>query len=677
VRLTVWLDSLLPRAAALALTSADRASKVAAAEFLHAATLLMVGTNARRPQSKGGDFARDPTPFHLVYRRLFPVIIDLAVDPEPVTRQLFSSLAYQLVRWFTQNQAREAVETMALLDAITEGLAGASTDASAAGAGGGSGRRGAGGAGAGAAAQRRDLCAALAAECLQWSVRGGGGSTGSGVAVNVKSILRRLFAFQTHPEPSKRLGASVALQRCLTQLHLYPLVMEFHALEILEVTLRSLRMAEGDPPRAGAEEAGALLARAAVSACAQQAWLLSEQPAASDNSSRPSRGGTFGTLPPLVAWIFTEGTARVETRARLESQLAFVALVKRLRGYTSASAWLRDARKRHQRGSEAGAGAGALWPFKMSVDLPPPETLLHVPAVTGGSGSKYRGSGESGGIGGGVAGTTAWLRSLVAVLHWARWGLEQNIVKLGDIVPGTNDSATTHPLLAAAYFLTHGVPPLPVGAGPGGAPGVAAVADDDDGGDDDDDRQVVSARVVRDWRRARVKLAVQILVLAQHAVSTEGQIKDDAGGGGLDAFLRILGEGGSSASSSEGGGGGDGGLSRLVCLAVLAPEALGADTTGGRLDDVNQLAGAAARVLAPAYLDLCRPSRNVLLLPAVVELRRVAQDSLWSLLATQSGRFDLGSVDLDTAKGLIAARRLSAGYKAGLEFGVHALGFRA
>ena len=177
---------------------------MAAAEFLHAATLLMVGRNARRPAPKGGDYAREPTPFHRTYRRLFPVILELAVDPEPVTKQLFSSLAYQLARWFTRNQAREAAETVALLDAITEGLAGGTS-------------RGSGAAG-GAAARRRELCASLAAECLEWSVRhlpsGGGGGDQGGAAVNVP-ILRRLFALMTHPEPSKRLGASVALRRSL------------------------------------------------------------------------------------------------------------------------------------------------------------------------------------------------------------------------------------------------------------------------------------------------------------------------------------------------------------------------------------------------------------------------------------------------------------------------------
>ena len=151
------------------------------------------------------------------------------MDPEPVTRQLFSSLAYQLARWFTRNQAREAAETVALLDAITDGLAGRSPSAAFGWSAGSA---------AGAVAQRRELCASLAAECLKWSVRNvpggsGGGARGDdgGVAVNVKSILRRLFALQTHPDPSKRLGASAALRRCLGELRDFPAQTEAVALK--------------------------------------------------------------------------------------------------------------------------------------------------------------------------------------------------------------------------------------------------------------------------------------------------------------------------------------------------------------------------------------------------------------------------------------------------------------
>ena len=339
-RVTIWLDRMLPRAAHCALSSTDRAAKVAAAEFLHAATLLMVGRNARAFAPEGGDHAREATPFHKIYRRLFPAVLELAIDQEPVCRQLFSALATQLVRWFTRNQAREAAETVALLDAVVEGLAGdparrdaeAETEASfqkTAFPGTLPGKLS-----GGAAARRRDLCASLAAECLKWSVRsvpsgdlrgggrgaprrggaGPGDGVGQSVAVNVSSLLRRLFAFQTHPDPSRRLGAATALRLCLAELRMFPEHDEAHALEILETALRSLRLADRDPPGAGAAEAGALLARAATRACARHAVALCLDP--KDKTSAAARGGSFGSLPRLVSWLFADGVARSETRAR-------------------------------------------------------------------------------------------------------------------------------------------------------------------------------------------------------------------------------------------------------------------------------------------------------------------------------------------------------------------------
>jgi hypothetical protein len=59
--------------------------------------------------------------------------------------------------------------------------------------------------------------------------------------------------------------------------------------------------------------------------------------------------------PYSVAWIFTEGTARVETRARLEAQLAFASLVRKLPGVSSPSRWLSDARQRIKADAAAAA----------------------------------------------------------------------------------------------------------------------------------------------------------------------------------------------------------------------------------------------------------------------------------------------------------------------------------
>jgi hypothetical protein len=393
---------------------------------------------------------------------------------------------------------------------------------------------------------------------------------------------------------------------------------EAHALEILETTIRSLRLCEGDPPRAGAEEAGALLCRAAVRACARHAGALCRAPA----TASARRGGGFETLPRLVEWIFARGTARVETRARLESQLAFAALVQRLPGYTSG--WLAGV---------ADTVGGPSWPFRVTVARPDGEAVL---------GNKTED----------VAGATAWMRNVTASLHWARWALERDIVTLAMIVRGGVKSGddggneggeggvakTDCPVAAAAHFLKVGVPRLP--------------------GDDDDVIAVSSARGarLRDLDRARVKLAVQVMVLAQHAIAKEGN--DD--GATLGEFLEILdGPDGGKNDASGVVSVSDGGLTRLLCLATLAPETLGADVTGGRLDDVNQLAGAAARMLQPMVTE--GAARGV---PRVAATRRGARDALWRALSSRSDRFDLGSADLHTTRGLTAARQLSAGYRA-------------
>jgi hypothetical protein len=49
----LFLDAVLPRAAALAETCPDTGVRVAASELLHAAVLFIVGANARRPRAQG------------------------------------------------------------------------------------------------------------------------------------------------------------------------------------------------------------------------------------------------------------------------------------------------------------------------------------------------------------------------------------------------------------------------------------------------------------------------------------------------------------------------------------------------------------------------------------------------------------------------------------------------
>lgn len=58
------------------------------------------------------------TPFYKIYQKIFPCLIRLAVDIDPVTRQLFEPLLFQLIHWFTKNASFENAETIALLESI-------------------------------------------------------------------------------------------------------------------------------------------------------------------------------------------------------------------------------------------------------------------------------------------------------------------------------------------------------------------------------------------------------------------------------------------------------------------------------------------------------------------------------------------------------------------------------
>ncbi len=132
-----------------------------------------------------------------LYKRLFPVLLRLAVDVEQVSRQLFDPLVKQLIHWFTNNTTSEQADTMALLDAATDAV-GNPTDGAL-----------------------REFSAQCLGEFLKWSLKqaptapASAKDKASGLdpgtnPMNTKSLLRRLYSLAHHPNPYKRLGA------CLT-----------------------------------------------------------------------------------------------------------------------------------------------------------------------------------------------------------------------------------------------------------------------------------------------------------------------------------------------------------------------------------------------------------------------------------------------------------------------------
>jgi hypothetical protein len=87
---------LLPRVVEVALTSAERAAKVAACELLHATTMLLL---AAAPTSRAAAAGGDPPTANVgLYAHVLPALLRLAVDADPVPRQLFAPLVLQLAR---------------------------------------------------------------------------------------------------------------------------------------------------------------------------------------------------------------------------------------------------------------------------------------------------------------------------------------------------------------------------------------------------------------------------------------------------------------------------------------------------------------------------------------------------------------------------------------------------
>ena len=66
---------------------------MAACEFLHASVILLTGTLSRRTEEMKKVYPLTP-----LYSKIFPVILNLAVDSEEVIRQLFNGLLIQVLK---------------------------------------------------------------------------------------------------------------------------------------------------------------------------------------------------------------------------------------------------------------------------------------------------------------------------------------------------------------------------------------------------------------------------------------------------------------------------------------------------------------------------------------------------------------------------------------------------
>jgi hypothetical protein len=75
---------------------ADPETRTAAAELLHGAVVLVIGTGATDPAYTPQHAGSDATPHSPFYRMALPVCVSLAVCADPVCRALFETLLLQV-----------------------------------------------------------------------------------------------------------------------------------------------------------------------------------------------------------------------------------------------------------------------------------------------------------------------------------------------------------------------------------------------------------------------------------------------------------------------------------------------------------------------------------------------------------------------------------------------------
>ncbi|KAL1006455.1 hypothetical protein UPYG_G00072620 [Umbra pygmaea] len=307
----IYLDPFLPRVTELALSTSDRQTKVAACELLHSLVVYMVGKGAQMVEGE----KTSPPMYHL-HKRLFPVLLRLACDVDQVTRQLFEPLVMQLIHWFTNNKKFESQDTVAVLEAIMDGVIDP-VDSTL-----------------------RDFCGRCIQEFIKWSIKQTTPKQQEKSPTNIKSLFKRIYSLALHPNGFKRLGAALAFNSIYRQFREENTLVEQFVFEALVVFVESLALAHSDERSLGTlQQCGSAidhLKRIIV----YKAASLNQHNA----KRRLPRGFSLGQnvcLSDMVMWLL-EQCGRPQTECRHKCMELFYELVPLLPGKSSPSQWLEE-----------------------------------------------------------------------------------------------------------------------------------------------------------------------------------------------------------------------------------------------------------------------------------------------------------------------------------------------
>ncbi|EDV28309.1 uncharacterized protein TRIADDRAFT_20924, partial [Trichoplax adhaerens] len=305
----IHLDPFLPRVVELATSSSDRQTKIAACELLHALVLYMIGRGAQQPGGTGS-----VTNYGNLYKKIFPAILTLASDVEQVSQQLFQPLVYQLIHWFTGNSNYESVETIALLNALLDGVI-HSTDSAL-----------------------RDFCAKSLREYLHWSIKQTTKKQQEKTSNNAKSLLKRLYSLASHPSAIKRLGAALAFNNIYVVLREESTLVDTFIFEILVNYVNSLALSHTDEKSLGTQEQLSKALAHIERIIKAKASTLNKE---SKNRRTPTGFMTKTvTLHHVVNWLVRQ-CGRPQTACRHQCMQLVYGLAPQLSGVSTIQDWVK------------------------------------------------------------------------------------------------------------------------------------------------------------------------------------------------------------------------------------------------------------------------------------------------------------------------------------------------
>ncbi|XP_038665232.1 DNA-dependent protein kinase catalytic subunit isoform X1 [Scyliorhinus canicula] len=302
----IYLDSFLPHISELALSANDRQTKVAACELLHSVVTYMLGKGSQISEGQ-------QETMYKLNKHMFPVLLRLGCDVDKVTNQLFEPLVLQLIHWFTNNKKFESRDTVALLEAILDGIVDP-VDSTL-----------------------RDFCGNCVQEFLKWSIKQTTPEQQQKSPVNTKSLFKRLYSLALHPNTFKRLGAALAFNSLYREFREENALVEQFVFEVLVVYLESLALAHSDDKSLGTVQQCSDSIDHLKRIIKQKARALNEP--VKRRVPRGFSSDQMVCLTDIVMWLLAQ-CGRPQTECRHKCMELFYELVPLLPGNKTPSSWL-------------------------------------------------------------------------------------------------------------------------------------------------------------------------------------------------------------------------------------------------------------------------------------------------------------------------------------------------